>query len=183
GLLTALTMVEPPAAAPEGFRFTGGGVLDIATTARVAPPIDVCLGGSFVAGDRLLHFDNGAWADVTTTATATELCATVTSLSPFAVITALNHAPSASAGAAQTLEATSPAGATVTLTATASDVDAADTLSYRWAEGATELGTSASLTVGLPLGVHAIDVTVTDSQAATATASTSVTVHDTTAPS
>src|SRR4029077_5550265 len=101
--------------------------------------------------------------DVTTSVTATRACGTVSSLSPFAVITALNHAPSASAGAPQIVEATSAAGAAGSLNATAWDVDAADTLSYRWTEGAIELGTSASPTVGFAIGVHNVDLTVTDS--------------------
>src|SRR6185295_7969013 len=182
GLLTALALPEPPAVAPEGFRFAGAGVLDVTTTALVAPPIELCMTGAFVAGDRLLHFDNGAWVDVTTSATAAPLCGTVASLSPFAVITALNHAPTASAGAAQIVEATSPGGAAVTLTATATDLDAGDTLTYRWTDGTTELGTAASVTIGVSLGAHAIDLTVTDGHGATATAATTVTVQDTTAP-
>ena len=183
GLLTATAvMTDSPAAPPDGFRFAAGGVLNISTTALVAPPIEVCIVGGFLEGDRLLHFENGAWADVTTSVTAARACGTVSSLSPFAVITALNHAPSASAGAGQTVEATSAAGAAVTLTATASDVDAGDTLSYGWTEGAVELGTSPSITVGFAIGVHNVELIVTDSQAETATASTSVTVQDSTAP-
>ena len=183
GLLTAADVIsDSPAPPPDGFRFAGSGVLNISTTALVAPPIEVCIAGAFLDGDRLLHFENGAWVDVTTSVTAARACGTVSSLSPFAVITALNHAPGASAGAAQIVEATSAAGAAVTLTSTASDVDAGDTLSYRWTEGPMELGTSASLTVGLAIGVHSVDLTVSDSRGATATATTSVTVRDTTAP-
>src|SRR2546428_3513692 len=180
GLITA-DGIAAPAPPPAGFTFAGGGVLDIATTALYAPPIEVCLlGAGYTAADRLLHYENGAWLDVT--ASPTRMCATVSSLSPFAVITAVNHAPTADAGAPQTVEATSAAGATVTLTGTGSDPDPGDTLSFRWTEGTTELGTSPIINVGFPIGAHNIGLTVTDTLLASATSSTAVTVRDTTAP-
>ena len=181
GLLTAVG-IDAPAPAPAGFTFATGGVFDLVTTALVAPPIEVCVQGTFAATDRLLHYEDAAWVDVTTSSAPVRICATVTSLSPFAVITALDRAPTADAGPAQTVEATSAAGATVTLSGTGTDPDAGDVLSFVWTEGATELGTSAHLTVVLPLGVHSVVLTVSDGRGESATATTSVTVQDTTRP-
>ena len=181
GLLTAVG-IDAPAPAPAGFAFATGGVFDLVTTALVVPPIEVCVQGAFAAQDRLLHYEDAAWVDVTKSTSLTRLCATVTSLSPFAIITALDRAPTADAGPAQTVEATSAAGATVTLSGTGTDPDAGDVLSFQWTEGATELGTSAHLTVVLPLGVHSVVLTVADGRGESATATTSVTVQDTTRP-
>jgi hypothetical protein len=183
GLLTAIE-VPPPAPAPPGSTFATP-VFDVVTTALVgAPPIEVCLQGTgFTTLDRLLHYESGAWVDVIGTIEPTRACAQVTSLSPFVVITTTNHAPTADAGAAQTVEATSAAGASVILTGTHADPDPEDTVSLRWTEGATELGTSASITVTLGLGLHPVTLTVTDSRGLSVTSSTLVTVQDTTAPS
>ena len=181
GLLTA-DVIPAPAAPPAGFDLIGD-VFDVVTTALVTPPTEVCLlGSAFPADARVVHYDGGVWVDVTSTVTATRVCASVATLSPFAVITGTNHAPTADAGAPQTVEATSAAGAAVTLTGTGTDPDAGDTLTFRWAEGATLLGTSASLTVTLGLGTHTITLTVTDSRGASASADTVVTVRDTTPP-
>ena len=180
GLLTADAMAAP-APPPAGFRFAGAGVVDIVTTALVAPPIEVCLQGvGFTALDRVLHYEAGAWLDVTTSSTPTKVCATVASLSPFAVITIANHAPTANAGAPQTVEATSAAGASVTLTGTGADPDG-DTLSFRWTEGTVEVGTTATVTAPLPIGSHALALTVSDGQES-ATSTTLATVRDTVAP-
>ena len=100
GLLTA-DAVSEPTPAPAGYLFVGA-VLDIVATAVFDAPIEVCfVGGGYTAADRVLHGEDGEWADVTTSVSPTRLCATVWSLSPFAVITPENHAPSAIAGASQ----------------------------------------------------------------------------------
>ena len=91
------------------------------------------------------------------------MCATVASLSPFAVITTINHAPTADAGAPQTVEATSAAGASVTFNGTGTDPDG-DPLSFRWTEGAIEVGTTSTMTVLLPIGSHSLVLTVSDGQ-------------------
>jgi hypothetical protein len=120
---------------------------------------------------------------VTTTVSAAQVCGSVLSLSPFVVITPVNNPPTADAGPPQTVEATSASGASVTLAGSGLDPDAGDTLSYAWSEGSTTLGTSATVTVVLPVGVHTVALTVTDSHGAVAVATTTVTVQDTTAPS
>ena len=94
----------------------------------------------------------------------------------------VNSPPMANAGSNQTLEATSSAGAAVTLTGTGSDPDAGDTVSFTWMEGPTTLGTSAVITVTLAIGAHDLTLTVTDNHGASATSIAHVTVQDTTPP-
>lgn len=65
---------------------------NLSTTAQFSGSINVCVdfsGVSLPAGSelRLLHYENGAWQDVTTSGpTGTVICGAVTSLSPFAVV-------------------------------------------------------------------------------------------------
>ena len=94
----------------------------------------------------------------------------------------VNSPPTANAGSNQTLEATSSAGAAVTLTGAGSDPDAGDTVSFTWMEGTATLGTSAVVTVTLAIGGHDLTLTVTDNHGASATSIAHVTVQDTTPP-
>ncbi len=90
-------------------------------------------------------------------------------------------APTANAGADQTVEC---AGATtaVNLDGSASTAGSGSINSYSWAEGATPLGTGAMLTVNLPVGVHTITLTVTDTGGGSDTDDVVITVQDTLAP-
>ena len=90
-------------------------------------------------------------------------------------------APNANAGTDQTVEC---AGATtaVNLDGSASTAGSGTINSYSWAEGATPLGTGAMLTVNLPVGVHTITLTVTDTGGGSDTDDVVVTVQDTLAP-
>ncbi|HKO98679.1 MAG TPA: PxKF domain-containing protein [Pyrinomonadaceae bacterium] len=90
-------------------------------------------------------------------------------------------APTANAGADQTVEC---AGATtsVNLDGSASTAGSGSINSYSWAEGATPLGTGAMLTVDLPVGVHTITLTVTDTGGGSDTDDVVITVQDTQAP-
>jgi DNA-binding beta-propeller fold protein YncE len=90
-------------------------------------------------------------------------------------------APTANAGADQTVEC---AGATtaVNLDGSASTAGSGTINSYSWAEGATPLGTGAMLTVNLPVGIHTITLTVTDTGGGSDTDDVVVTVQDTLAP-
>lgn len=90
-------------------------------------------------------------------------------------------APTANAGADQTVEC---AGATtaVNLDGSASTAGSGTINSYSWAEGATTLGTGAMLTVNLPVGVHTITLTVTDTGGGSDTDDVVITVQDTLAP-
>ncbi len=69
---------------------------NIATTATFAGSINVCIDFSSVsfppgANLRLLHFENNAWVDVTTSGPSGSLiCGSVTSLSPFTVVEGLD---------------------------------------------------------------------------------------------
>src|SRR6185295_1456038 len=87
----------------------------------------------------------------------------------------------ANAGIDQTVEC---AGATteVNLDGSASTAGSGTINSYSWAEGATPLGTGAMLTVNLPVGVHTITLTVTDTGGGSDTDDVVVTVQDTLAP-
>lgn len=94
----------------------------------------------------------------------------------------LNRAPTAGAGDDQTVEATSPAGAAVTLDGTASTDPDGDPLSFSWSEGENALGTGAILNTILSLGPHEITLTADDGAGGVATDTVVVNVVDTTAP-
>jgi hypothetical protein len=89
--------------------------------------------------------------------------------------------PTADAGADQTVEC---AGATtaVNLDGSASTAGSGSINSYSWAEGVTPLGTGAMLTVNLPVGVHTITLTVSDTGGGSDTDDVVITVQDTLAP-
>ena len=157
-------------------------VYDVVTTAQYTPPVTVCFTGAFAPTDRLYHHEGGAWRDVTTLLTPTQICGTVTSLSPFVVAEPPNHAPTADAGGNQAVEATSAAGATVTLVGTGADSDPGDVLTFMWSEGATTLAATAAVTLTLAPGEHALAFTVTDLRGASAVALVQVSVRDTTPP-
>jgi VCBS repeat-containing protein len=81
-------------APPDGFRFgTPPVTFDISTTATYTAPLRVCIDYATVAAYanqamlRLFHYENGRWVDRTASVdtAAQRVCATVTSLSPFAL--------------------------------------------------------------------------------------------------
>lgn len=180
GLTTAVPIVPPPPA-PAGFQFRGVAY-DISTTAEVTPPIEVCfIGAGFSLADRIWHAGMVLPDAVHTVLTSTRICARVSSLSPFGVVTPLNHTPTADAGTYPPFEATSPDGAAVTLTGTGNDPDG-DPLAFTWTEGGVTLGTGPSITRTLAIGAHEITLTVDDNRGGTATAIAHVVVRDTIAP-
>ncbi len=104
-----------------------------------------------------------------------------TATATIAATTSSNRPPSADAGSDQTVEATSPVGASVTLNGNGSSDPDGDALGYTWT-GAFGTASGPSPTVALPLGTHAITLNVDDGQGGTAADSVSVAVADTTPP-
>jgi len=96
----------------------------------------------------------------------------------------VNSQPVASAGPDQIVECSSHTGTPVTLNGSASTDSDGDTLTYKWAdENGNIVGTTALVnSVLVPLGTHVFTLTVTDPAGFSSTATTHVTVRDTTAP-
>ena len=95
-----------------------------------------------------------------------------------------NQPPAANAGLDQTVECDGAGAATVLLDGSGStDPDLpADTLTFVWTEGATQIATGELATPSLTLGVHNITMEVTDAAGASSTDTVVVTVQDTTPP-
>jgi hypothetical protein len=93
GVTTATTSSTAPTV-PSGFLINNAPIyIDISTTATFSGHITVCSSYNLAqftdpADLSLLHYQNSAWADVTTSNNATTgiICGQVTSLSPFAVV-------------------------------------------------------------------------------------------------
>lgn len=97
-----------------------------------------------------------------------------------------NHAPTASAGFDQTIEATGPAGASFTLTGAGTDADS-NPLAFAWSGAATGSGQTLSVTLPPPgapakMQTYSVKLTVSDGQGGAATDDVSLTVTDTTGP-
>jgi hypothetical protein len=96
-------------------------------------------------------------------------------------VTAVNDAPVANAGTDQTLECAG--GLTpVTLSGTAFDQDGDTPITFEWREGATVLGTGATLNTTLGFGTHTITLKVTDPSNAYGEDTVVINIVDTTAP-
>ena len=106
---------------------------------------------------------------------------TTSSLSLLIQPTRTNQPPIANAGGPYVAEATSPAGASVTLDGSLSSDPDGDALSYTWS-GPFGTLSGARVTATLPLGTSTVMLTVDDGHGNTAQASTSVSVVDTTPP-
>ena len=93
--MTAASITDPTTApaGPQGFQLSDPPVYyDITTTAQYTSPITVCIGygtlpGVNPANLEVNHYENGAWVNRTSSidTTTSTICATVTSLSPFAI--------------------------------------------------------------------------------------------------
>lgn len=92
-----------------------------------------------------------------------------------------NRPPVANAGTDQVVEATSAGGASVTLDGSGSSDPDGGTLTYTWA-GPFGTASGVSPIVILPLGTNTITLSVDDGHGQIATATTNVTVRDTTPP-
>jgi len=95
---------------------------------------------------------------------------------------AINQPPTADAGAPQTVECTGASSADVTLNGSgSSDPDSSDTLTYTWSwTGGSATGENP--TASFPLGLTIVTLTVDDGNSHVVTATTTVTVQDTTLP-
>jgi hypothetical protein len=184
GVTSSSTGAAPPAQFSLG---TPPVFYDIATTASYSGDITVCFsyaGVMFQGQPAVFHFVNGAWVNVTTSVdhTTQTICGTVTSLSPFAVFSGGgDQPPTAQAGANQVVEATSSAGAAVTLSGTGSDPDN-DPLTFAWSEGAVILGNAPQISTTLPIGLHNLTLTADDGRGSTGASNVLVTIQDTTPP-
>jgi hypothetical protein len=182
GTITLTTMTEGPALDAHQSLGTPPVQYDLTVSAVLSGATGVCFTyeeGRFTdeSAVQLLHYEDGAWVNRTTTRDAAQnvVCGTVTSFSPFAVVEFVNRAPAAAAGVDQSVEAVSPRGATVILDGSASSDPEGDALAlaWSWPGGAAE-GPSASAT--LPVGTHVISLVVTDGYGAVSTDTLTVTV-------
>ncbi|MBI5707365.1 MAG: hypothetical protein HZC36_10300 [Armatimonadetes bacterium] len=85
GNTTVQTLIGVPPVLPANFAVQGATYYEIQTTATYSGSIQVRLPYTGLTNPRILHFENGAWVDVTTSVDAQYVYGTVTSLSPFAV--------------------------------------------------------------------------------------------------
>jgi uncharacterized repeat protein (TIGR01451 family) len=92
-----------------------------------------------------------------------------------------NTPPVASAGADQTIEC-GGGSTSVTLDGTASSDADGDSLTYEWREGASVLGTGATLNTSLPFGPHTVTLKVTDPSGDFGEDTVNVNIADTTDP-
>ena len=112
----------------------------------------------------------------TLTFTITDNGGATSSDSVVVTITA-NQAPTADAGADQSIIDSDDDGSeTITLSGSGSDVDGS-IVAYQWTEGATVLGNTASISPSLSVGTHTLTLTVTDNGGATASDSVTVIVE------
>jgi len=121
------------------------------------------------------------------TLTATVESASNPNVRNFAILTSfvagVNRPPVANAGSDQTLECAGRVGTPVTLDGSASSDPDGDPLTFEWKDATgSVVGTTALVHLNLPLGTHTFTLTVTDPGGLSSTATTHVTVRDTTPP-
>jgi hypothetical protein len=183
GTTTVTPASSVPGQVPTGFSIAGLPKFDVTTTASFTGTVALCFDVSSLELSaeqfsllRVLHGENGVLVDRTIVApdspapdfaTAT-LCARVTSLSPFAIATRVNQAP--------TVETPAPPQATVgveigSLVITASDPDG-DPLTYETSGLPPGLVLSGNTIDGTPTaaGNFPVSVTVSDNRGKSTTA-------------
>jgi hypothetical protein len=181
GTTNVFTTADAPPLPPNlrvSFDATGQPLMfEVMTTATYQAPIIICFpGGPFTSANRLEHFNaaTGSWDDVTIRPVQTNgpICGSVDSLSPFAIVEELNTPPTLTLPSGRTVEATSPSGARVDYTVTATDPE----------DGPLAPVCSPASGSTFPLGSTTVNCAVTDSAGSTTTGSFTVLVQDTTPP-
>jgi YVTN family beta-propeller protein len=181
--VTSLTTSTGGAPPPTGFKLgTPATYYDLTTTATFSGSITVCINYTGVtfkkSTPRLFHLEGGVWVNRTVSldTTAKIICASVTSLSPFAIFELENDAPVANGQSVITAE-----DAAVALALTGSDVDG-DALTFAIVSGpahGTLSGTPPNLTYTPTLDFNGSDsftFTVSDGRLTSAPATVAITV-------
>jgi hypothetical protein len=111
---TTLTTSTTAPALPGGYQLAGSATYyDLTTTASFSGTITVCISyaGVTPAPTSLLHYENGAWTDITTSVDATSqtICGQTASLSPFALATKMPPLTITAPSATMTYGGTVPA--------------------------------------------------------------------------
>jgi hypothetical protein len=176
---TAVTpLTEPPAQElPGSFSVEGALFFEISTTATFTGNVLVCIPNmGSIPNARLLHFTGNDWVDITSVDDSSDdlVCGITDHFSPFAIVELLDDAgPDITTPDALTAEATSASGAMVTFqesTAVDSGTGLA-TLTCSHASGDT-----------FALGTTTVSCTATDNAGNTSSASFTITVQTTLAP-
>jgi hypothetical protein len=83
---TSVSVSGTGAPPPAGFKLIAPpAYYDISTTATYSGTITVCIDINGANSPQLFHFESGAWVNLNGTIVGSQICGTVTSLSPFAV--------------------------------------------------------------------------------------------------
>lgn len=151
---TTVTATSTAPALPDGFLQLGATFYDVTTTATFGGLATICFpydptGVADPNALALLHYENGAWVDVTVSndVFAGQICGRVSSFSPFAVVPQ-NLAPILTVPSAPiVVEATSNAGAAVPFSATAID-DADPNPTVACTAGVLQVVSGATFAVG-----------------------------------
>jgi len=165
---------------PAGFE-VNGVAYNITTSAQYTAPVTVCFSGSFTESDWIMHVENSVGVKLSNQKRLpvgdppySTICAQTQTLSPFVVARELNRPPSANAGMNQVLDATSAAGAKVTLIGSGSDPDL-DSLTFSWSGPCGSVSTAVA-TLTCPIGVSTMTLTVNDGRGGSASATVVITV-------